>query len=137
MTSTAESNRKPTRAIDPAAIPVGDADDRHDHIPCARQSRERAPSTAKLIEVVPRCDPPRVPDPACRGASDAPLSVSEVMLLCLSSGDWRVLEESPDAPGEEALDAADGLAFGLALSDSTGDVGAGWWVAALLGDGDE
>jgi hypothetical protein len=59
------------------------------------------------------------------------------MLLCLSSGDWRVLEESPDAPGEEALDAADGFAFGLALSDSAGDVGAGGGVAALLGDGDE
>ena len=48
-----------------------------------------------------------------------------------------MLEESPDAPGEEALDAADGFAFGLAFGDSAGDVGAGGWVAALLGDGDE
>jgi hypothetical protein len=54
----------------PGSDTGGDGDDRHDHIPCDRQSRERAPSTAKLIEVVPRCDPQRVPDPACRGASE-------------------------------------------------------------------
>ena len=39
-------------------------------------------------------------------------------------------------PGEEALDAANGFAFGLAFGDSAGDVVLGGWVAALLGDGD-
>ena len=48
-----------------------------------------------------------------------------------------MLEESPDSPGEEALDAADGFSIGLAFGDSTGDVGAGGGVAALFGDGDE
>src|SRR4051794_33039223 len=59
------------------------------------------------------------------------------MLLCLSSADGWVLEEAPDATGDEAFDAADGFAFGLALGDAAGDVGLRGWVASPLGDGDE
>ena len=47
-----------------------------------------------------------------------------------------MLEESPDAAGEEAFDAADGFSVGLAFGDAAGDVGAGGGIASLLGDGD-
>src|SRR3954471_21487727 len=56
------------------------------------------------------------------------------MPLCLSSTELWVFEESPDAAGEEALDASSGFAFGLALGDSAGDVGLGVGVAAPFGD---
>jgi hypothetical protein len=61
----------------------------------------------------------------------------------MSSGDrvglfdgW-VFEESPDAAGEEALDAANRFAFGLAFGDSADDVGLGDGIASLFGHSDE
>ena len=56
------------------------------------------------------------------------------MLLCLSSSDRLVLEESPDSSGDESFDAADGFSFGLALGGSSRDVGLRGRVAALLGE---
>lgn len=58
------------------------------------------------------------------------------MLLCLSSSDWRVLEESPDASSDEPFNATDRFAFGLPVGDSAVDVGLGGWVASPLRDGD-
>ena len=47
-----------------------------------------------------------------------------VMLLCLSSGQWRsVFEESVEAAGEVALEAAVGFASCLAFLDASLDVG--------------
>src|SRR4051794_1476895 len=80
----------------------------------------------------------RAPPRADRGTPN-PLSgrKGQAMLLCSSRGDWRGFEESPDPAGEEALDAADGFAVGLAFGDAASDVGACCGVASLLGDGDE
>ena len=58
-------------------------------------------------------------------------------LLCLSSsgGDWRaVVEQSPDASGEIALETALGLALGLSVAGAAKDVFAGWCMAGESGD---
>ena len=44
------------------------------------------------------------------------------------------MEESPDGPGEVALEAADGFAGGLAFRLAAGDVVLGCGVAAGAGD---
>src|SRR5439155_43685 len=46
-----------------------------------------------------------------------------VMLLCLSSSDWRVLEEPVEVAGEVALEAAVCFASGLAFLEASFDVG--------------
>jgi hypothetical protein len=46
------------------------------------------------------------------------------------------LERVPDAPGEVALEAADGVFGALALGAFAGDVVVGLGVAAQAGDGD-
>jgi hypothetical protein len=60
--------------------------------------------------------------------SDAP-----AMLLCLSSGHRRILEEPVEAAGEVALEAAERFAPALALLDPPVDVGVGWWVHTASG----
>ena len=49
---------------------------------------------------------------------------------------WGGLQEVPDAPGEVALEAADGFAGALAFGSFALEVGAGLGVAAGAGDGD-
>lgn len=58
------------------------------------------------------------------------------MLLCLSSSDWWVLEQSPDASSDEAFDARMASRSVLAFGGAPGDVGLRGRVAPLLGDGD-
>src|SRR5436190_23991358 len=55
---------------------------------------------------------------------------------CGDGGRWVGLEEVPDAADEVALEAADGLAAGLALGLSAREVGGGLGVEASLGDGE-
>ncbi len=62
-----------------------------------------------------------------RSRSRSPLkrwSPAPVMLLCLSSRQWRsVFEESVEVAGEVAFEAAVGFASGLALLEVSLDVG--------------
>ena len=61
-------------------------------------------------------------------------------LLALSSGDLgagRVLEESPDAACDVALEATSDLAGGLALRSSSGSVVAGGRVRPAAGERDD
>src|SRR3954452_18937819 len=72
------------------------------------------------------------------GAPAAARSLSR--LLCQEIGLESLgvgrLEEVPDAAGEVALEAADGLGAGLALGALAGEVGLGFGVAAGAGDRD-
>src|SRR6478735_7341936 len=58
------------------------------------------------------------------------------MLLCLSSRQRRVFEESVEVAGEVALEAAGGFAAALSFSDSTLDVVDGRSVCSASGDDD-
>ena len=50
------------------------------------------------------------------------------MLLCLSSRQWRVLEEPVEASGEVALEQPGGVAPSFSFADAPGDVVLGRWV---------
>ena len=55
------------------------------------------------------------------------------MLLCVVKGAGRVFEESVEAASEVTLEAASGLAWGLALADALRDVGPGCLVMSGAG----
>ena len=59
------------------------------------------------------------------------------MLLCVVKVQFGVLEESPDASGDEAFEASGGFSLGLAFAGSSGHVVLGDRAAALTGDGNE
>ena len=59
-----------------------------------------------------------------------------MMLLCLSSVDFGVLEEAVDLAGDVAFEAALGFSGGFAFGGSFGDVGLGVGAVAAAGDGD-
>ena len=61
------------------------------------------------------------------------LDRTTAMLLCRVKVEFGVFEESPDAAGDEAFEAADGVSFGFAFAGSSGDVVLGCWAAALPG----
>ena len=56
------------------------------------------------------------------------------MLLCVVKG---VFEETPDAAGDVALEAAGGFAVGLAFAGPAGDVGASGRAGSLADEGDD
>ena len=56
------------------------------------------------------------------------------MLPCHVKVEFGVLEEWPDGAGDDALEAADGFSFGLALAGASSEVVLGGRAAALAGD---
>ena len=66
------------------------------------------------------------------------------MPFCLSSGGWKLIDRAPaladegeDLSCDVALDAANGLELGVALSDALCDLGFGPGIGAKAADGND